>query len=424
MDPEEKKTPEGQEPEKVNEESKTDAPTPESEEDKKEVTVSVKDLKELLGEKKALSDASGKALERRVKAQKKFNLSGAPADKAVAMKAQAIEDMVMFVKAIGSKDENALLTMSDARAKRMNTGTGSAGGFLVPEEFENTVIRFAKQYGVVRRNASTLPMKSDTLRLNTLVTEPVVTIVGEGVAIEDTTSLAFGEPVLTPKKYVAIVDYTSELLEDSEIDIVNQIAERIAIAMALKEDTEFFDGATSGSEGLAVVSGITSSGMATGDDSGADVTFDYLAALQTAVLNAIDDADSDSYKYYMHRSTYNVLQLLKGTDSHYYLPEAPSNAMKPTIWGRPVVISNRVNDAAGTSPAEKVVMFADLKKNAWIGDRRGMRVKIFDTGTVNSGGTAVNLLEEDSEAIRVTKRTAFATALQAGIGWLVTGATS
>jgi hypothetical protein len=89
-------------------------------------------------------------------------------------------------------------------------------------------------------------------------------------------------------------------------------------------------------------------------------------------------------------------------------------ANPPNTRGRPIVICNRMPSVA-TASGEKAIIFSDLKRHAHVGDRREIRDKLLEGGTVGS----VYLGEQDMHASGVTKRTAFSTILQNGIGWVV-----
>lgn len=315
-----------------------------------------------------------------------------------------------FLRGIVNKDASKIAAYSGERAKALNEATGADGGFLVPEEFETEVVRFQNQFNILRPRMTVVNMSSDTLRLNELTGEPTVYIVGEQGTIT-ASQPTFGEEVMTPVKYAAIVDMSSEVLEDAETNLNTLVTERIARGIAQKEEDQFVNATASGREGLAEVSGVTT--ITSSATASAGVTWDDLADLHAAVYN-VGEEDTDEGAFYMHMSQYNVLRTSKATgDGNYFLPAVPNSANPPTAWGRPIVICNRMPSAA--TAGEKAVMFSNLRRHAYVGDRRGIRVKLLEEGTVGS----VNLGEQDMLAIRVTKRTAFSTILQNGIGWVV-----
>jgi HK97 family phage major capsid protein len=318
-----------------------------------------------------------------------------------------------FLRGAVNKDFSKLSAHSSERAKALNEATGSDGGYLVPEEFESGVIRFTNQFNILRSRATVVTMGTDTLRLNELTGEPTVYIVGEQEAIT-ASQPTFGEEVLTPVKYAGVTPMSSEVLEDArETDLNSVLSERFGRGIAKKEETAFVTATASGREGLAEVSGVTT--ITSSAVTGSDVSWDDLADLHAAVYAVAEDDTEDS-AFYMSMNAYNKLRQSKATGSgEYYLPAVPTMQNPPTAWGKPIVICNRMPQTA-TAGGEKYIMYTNLRRHAYIGDRRGIRVKILEESTIGS----TNLGEQDMLGLRVTKRTAFSTALQSGIGWIVT----
>lgn len=363
------------------------------------------------GELKEVAKEISAKFEESLERGKKFNTS--PEDeKAIKDNLEKRNETVKFINALSSKDDKFLSSFSNTRAKALNEATGSAGGYLVPEEFEKSIVKFVDQYNQIRQNATVLPMGTDVKRLNALTTDPTVYIVDEFGTITGS-SVAFAEPVLTAKKYAGFIDWSSEVVEDSELPMINLIAERLGIAIASKEQGEFISGSTSGSEGILQASGVTALALNSGTTF-ANITWDDLADMQAA-LAGVSLADSMNAKYFMHSSVYNYLRQQKAsTSGNYFLPVAPTDKMPAQAWGHEIVICNSMPTTTATGT--KFVAFGDLKKHAFIGDRRGITMKVLDQGVVGS----INLSTADAQALRVTKRTAFVTALATGIVTLAT----
>jgi HK97 family phage major capsid protein len=353
--------------------------------------------------------------------EKKFALTNAENDKKALDEGKQLGKTVKFLNAIANGDRKTLKALHkeriEASGKTLNEGTGSAGGYLVPVEFEKLIVKFMSPYNAIRRNSFVLPMTSKTKELTALTGEPTVTVEDE-LATITATGITFGKPVLTAKKYVAIADWSSEVGEDSAFDLVSLLAERIARAISKKEEEQFIGGTTSGSEGLLKKSGVTATQLIAGDGF-EDITWEDLAGMEVA-LSEVDEAEAETAKYYMSRSVYNVLRVLKASTSGvFFLPVAPTQAQPALAWGHEIVITNQMPKISASAQSTKFVVFADLKKHAFIGDRTGIKMKILSEGTIGS----VNLATDDAEAIRVTKRTAFVIAGETGIVTLATRAT-
>ena len=342
---------------------------------------------------------------------KKFNTSP-ESEKAIVKDLEKRNETVKFINAMSEGNKTFLNGFNKTRAKALNEATGSAGGYLVPEEFEKSIVKFVDQYSQIRQNATILSMSSDVKRLNALTTDPTVYIVDELGTISGS-SIVLAEPVLTAKKYAGFIDWSSEVIEDSELPLINLIAERLGIAIASKEQTEFIQGVTSGSEGLLQASGVTATALVTGTTF-ANITWDDLADMQSS-LQSISISDNQNAKYFMHSSIYNTLRQQKAsTSGNYILPVSPTSNMPAQAWGKEIVICNSMPSTTATGT--KFVAYTDLKKHGFIGDRRGVTMKMLDQGVVGS----VNLATADAQALRVTKRSAFVTALATGIVTLAT----
>ena len=71
-----------------------------------------------------------------------------------------------FAQAIYRHDKNI---NSDNRLKALSEGTGSDGGFLVPEEFKAQLLKNSVENAVERPRATIIPMASNTIELPRIV---------------------------------------------------------------------------------------------------------------------------------------------------------------------------------------------------------------------------------------------------------------
>jgi len=269
--------------------------------------------------------------------EKKFELSGSKEAEVKMVETKKRNETVEFLNAWSNKDVKSLRKIHETRAKALNEGTGSAGGYLVPEEFERTIERLMNEYGVIRQNATKVSMSTDVKRINTLTGNPTVYIVGELSTITGSQN-TFAEPVLTAKKYACITDWSNEVFEDSEVNLIQQIQETIAEEMMQKEEVEFISGATSGSEGLLTVSGVSALSLISGTTF-ANITFDDLSAMMVKLEQDVSNVASRNSAFYMSPYTYGQLRIKKGTDNHYILPPVPSSDMPAMAFGKNIYTS-------------------------------------------------------------------------------------
>lgn len=400
----------------------------EEEQKTEEITITTDQMQKTLDKFKGqlLDDVVNKANEVYERRAKEFRLHPTQETAEKAEKAKGFEKTAKFLQALGNRDKVQLKQIEQDRItseKYMTEGTDADGGYLVPTEFENEIIRFQNKYSILRQEFRVMTQKTDKKELNSLTTGVTAYIKGEGVAQTTTTKPTYAAPTLIPKRYIALAGWSSELAEDSvEANLVDELTREMARAINKLEEGEFIDGTTSGSEGILQVSGITSLVLGTGDLAFSDVTLDDFANLHSKVY-AVAEEDTEDGKFLISMDFYNVLRQLKAsTSGNYFFPDVPTKEAPAKLWGKPIIIDNRMPVDLGDNASTKIAAFSNWKRHAIIGDRRGIRVKIFDSGTIDTGGSSINLIEAESEAIRVSKRTSFTTALQSGIGVMVTAA--
>ena len=91
---------------------------------------------------------------------------------------------VAFVSALMQGDKEKLQLLTE--------GTGSAGGYLVPEEFANMIVEDKRDLAVMRQLADTMTITSDTLHLPTLDARPKANWRSEA-AVKATSTATFNE---------------------------------------------------------------------------------------------------------------------------------------------------------------------------------------------------------------------------------------
>jgi HK97 family phage major capsid protein len=91
------------------------------------------------------------------------------------------------------------------------------------------------KYGVFRRNAQLIPMKSDRLLIPEITDDLTVYCPGEGNTITES-DMTFGQRGLTPKKLACLAKISSELEDDGIIALGEVVGQSMARSMARKED--------------------------------------------------------------------------------------------------------------------------------------------------------------------------------------------
>ncbi len=274
----------------------------------------------------------------------------------------------------------------------------SAGGFLVPDEFESSLISLRERYGVFRRNAKNVPMTSDTKRMPRRKTTLTAYAVGEAAAGTESQQV-FDQVNLVAQKFMVLTTASNELNEDAIVNLGDDIANEIAYAFALKEDECGFNGdgtSTYGGivgvipeiEGISSAAGISDANVG----SYADLSMTLLMAF-VAKLPAY--ADSPNCKFYCSKAFYHAcLERLVYASGGVTAREVRDGTATPTLLGYPVefVQVMRKTYAADTIQC----LFGDLSMAAYFGDRRQTSIAFSDS--------ALNAFEQDEVAVRGTER--------------------
>lgn len=331
----------------------------------------------------------------------------------------AKQKALLFFKSVMSNDVTAL-----ANLKAMNEGTGSAGGFLVPEEFEAMVMRIVEDFGIVRSLSTVIPMTSDTKRVPVLSSSVTVSFPGEATAASESQPV-FAEAVLNAKTAVGITPMSNEFLADADVNVVDLLAQLFAERIAYAEDTQGLVGTGSPFTGVLNDTGVTVVTPSIGNStftlcSSPDNLRDLITQLKPWALNGA--------AYFMHPAVWAIVQKQKNaTSGDYWITVAnpvigPNSAANPlglrsvgTIWGYPVYLSEAM--PSSTAVSTKYIIFGNLK-HALLGDRAGITVDITKDATVGSA----NLFERNMSAIRVTRRFAFTVGLGSAFAVLRTSA--
>jgi HK97 family phage major capsid protein len=320
----------------------------------------------------------------------------------------------------------ALFANDTATLKALTTSTSDTpkAGYLVPTELANEVLRIAEtQYGLARREMRYLPFSGpgNTRTIPALGTSVSVYWTNEGAA-KSSTQPGFSLVTQTLKKLAAIVPFTDEILEDSQINLTQLVSELFAEAVAKEEDLQFFNGTGSPWTGVMNTSGINSVVQLDGGTTPTPTVEDLQAMIDATPSGALNGA-----KFYMHRTILSKLRLLRengdGTGAFIFTPAAQGNP--PQLLGYPVETSDALPSfSAATAASKPYVLFANLKQAAIFGDKRQLQVKVLDQATITDtdGSTDINLAEQDMTALRVVERVGYVVALKTAITVLKTEA--
>jgi HK97 family phage major capsid protein len=284
------------------------------------------------------------------------------------------------------------------KSNYQNVSVSADGGSLVPDpEFVAEVERLTDEYGVASRLADVRRTDRDSVTLLAGTNEISFTRTSEATAV-NAQKLTYSATTASLDKYIATLVMTSELIEDSAVNIWQDATTEIARARAKLFDQLVFTDSTYGLlyapdsgeayKTLSVGSAIT--------DASAD---DFMDAKYKVVGSARKNG-----RYFMHPSVWNFLRQQKEATTGGYLFGAVGQGVTPTIDGVPVELVDVLPAYGEITANEPFAVFGDLNR-VKLHVKRMLETKIFDSGVVkDAGGTDINLITQDSWAIRATLR--------------------
>jgi HK97 family phage major capsid protein len=282
--------------------------------------------------------------------------------------------------------------------KAQSEGTNTAGGYLVPHEFSNDIIDLRETYGVFRQFSKVVPMMSETKSVPRRTGGLTVYNPAEGSQITESQK-SWNQVNLVAKKFACLALYSSELDDDSMVNIGDDLAGEIAYAFSNKEDECGFNG-----DGTSTFFGITGVRQKLRD---VDSTIANIKGLFVGSGNAYSElvltdfnnvsgilpayAETPRTAWFVSKKFWgSVMEKLAVAAGGVTAAEVVNGAPQRRFLGYPVVISQVMPTTEGNS--QVAALFGDLMLASTFGDRRQITLAIstdfkFDTDQIAIRGT-------------------------------------
>ena len=240
--------------------------------------------------------------------------------------------------------------------KALNESTNSAGGFTVPEEYATRMLELIQENTIVVPDLDHVQMNSDTFKIPKVTAGNTAYIVSELGTITKSDQ-AFGQITLSPVKFAARMDLSTELLEDNNVGLAEAVSKQMAKDIALKIEDEVFNGTGSGFEGLRYTGSFTNK-VTAGDNATNGGTIKV-----TDFSNAIDEVMADNHDSpdvtYLHSKVLGDVRNLTDSSARplFNAETFGSPLLKEgvigTIYGMAVKVANKlpINLSYGTGSA-------------------------------------------------------------------------
>lgn len=282
---------------------------------------------------------------------------------------------------LGDADQEAKAERGGLVLRAQGENLGTSGGFLVPSPIANAVINVREKYGSFRANAQVAPMGSDAVSVPRRTADLTATFIGESVTIADS-STAWDAVGLVAKKLGVLVKVSSELFEDSVIDIGNEIAEQMGQAFAKAEDGCGWNGdGTSTYGGMRGVTQLLIDGSHDGSKLVAAAGHDLFTEIDVADLSnlaaKLPSIALANAKWYVSPFGFaNVFARLAATSgSTFVAAPAADGSLRAFYLGFPIVVTPSLPNSVASQTGKVMLCFGDLALAATLGDRRTLAVR-------------------------------------------------
>ena len=243
----------------------------------------------------------------------------------------------------------------------LQEGTDSEGGYLVPDEFEHTLVEALESENIFRKLAHIINTSSGDRKIPVVASKGTASWVDEEGSITESDD-AFGQVSIGAYKLGTLIKVSNELLNDSVFDLEAYIAKEFGRRIGAKEEDAFFNGNGSGkptgifdSTAGAQVGITTASISAITADEIIDLFYSLGAPYRKNAVWVLNDA------------TVKAVRKLKDGNGNYLWQPALTSGTPDMLLGRPVYTSNCVPTIASGA---KVIAFGDFSYY-WIAYRQG-----------------------------------------------------
>lgn len=243
----------------------------------------------------------------------------------------------------------------------LQIGTDSEGGYLVPDEFERTLVESLEEQNIFRQLASVITTSSGDRKIPVVATKGSASWVDEEGVIPESDD-AFGQVSIGAYKLGTIIKVSEELLNDSIFNLESYIAREFARRIGTKEEEAFFVGDGTGkptgifnATGGAEV-GVTASGVKA-------ITLDEIMDL----FYSLKAPYRKNAVFTMNDSTVKAIRKLKDGNGQYIWQPSITAGQPDTILNRPIKTSSYV---PALDAGKKAIAFGDFSYY-WVADRQG-----------------------------------------------------
>ena len=273
---------------------------------------------------------------------------------------------------------------------------------LIPDQEVNEIIKMAPQQSIMLSNARIVRMTSKKYKQPVLSTLPEAYWVDGDTGLKSTSKTDWAGLTITAEELAVIVPIPDAVIDDASVPLWNEVRPLIAEAIGKKVDGASVFGADKPDTWPSdIVTAATAAGnvveRGTGDDLGVDVaSLGALVAKQGYGINGFVSKPGMQWE---------LIGLRDANKNPIYTPLAGSPANG--LYGFP--LNACMNGAWDATKAELIAL--DWSKQL-IGIRQDVSYELFSEGVISDsdGKVLLNLMQQDTKALRVVFRVGYAVA--------------
>lgn len=257
----------------------------------------------------------------------------------------------------------------------LSIGDDTEGGYLVPDEFERTLIQTLEEENIFRKLAKVIQTSSGDKKIPVVVTKGTASWLDEGEEYEESDSV-FGQTSIGAYKLGTMIKVSDELLNDSIFNIESYISTEFARRIGAKEEEAFLVGDGVGKPtGIFNATGGAELGITAGSATAitADEIIDLVYSLKAPYRK--------NASFIMNDATVKAIRKLKDGQGQYLWQPSLTAGTPDTLLNRPVYTSAY---APILEAGAKTIAFGDFGYY-WIADRQGRSFKRLNELFATSG---------------------------------------
>ena len=247
----------------------------------------------------------------------------------------------------------------------LQVGTDSEGGYLVPDEYERTLVEALEEENIFRQMAKVIKTSSGDRKIPVVASKGTASWIDEEGAFPESDD-SFGQVSIGAYKLGTLIKVSEELLNDSVFDLQSYISREFARRIGAKEEEAFFTGDGKGKPlGVLAATGGAETGVTAA--SATAVTADELMDLYYSLKSPYRKKSV----WVLNDSTIKAIRKLKDNNGQYLWQPSLTAGAPDMILGRPIKTSAYMPAIAAGA---KTIAFGDFSYY-WIADRQGRSFK-------------------------------------------------